>query len=185
MNYHLKGMAALCLGASCLLAVPAQAATLVVDVSGIYSNDELGDPINTVLNFNIGAFSHVTDLAWDVELYADWPSWLSEMSVMFNDYLILTPGINDTFDGFGSYAGSGHLADYGLDFYTDASGILKLEFYEEFDDWPDDWDGIWESGTITVTYTTVPEPATWAMLIAGFGLVGATARRRRMQHAHA
>lgn len=26
---------------------------------------------------------------------------------------------------------------------------------------------------------TVPEPATWAMLIAGFGMVGATARRRR------
>jgi hypothetical protein len=26
----------------------------------------------------------------------------------------------------------------------------------------------------------VPEPATWAMLIAGFGLVGAAARRRRM-----
>ena len=25
----------------------------------------------------------------------------------------------------------------------------------------------------------VPEPATWAMLIAGFGLVGAAARRRR------
>ena len=26
----------------------------------------------------------------------------------------------------------------------------------------------------------VPEPATWAMLIAGFGLVGAAARRRRL-----
>jgi len=25
----------------------------------------------------------------------------------------------------------------------------------------------------------VPEPATWAMLIAGFGLVGVSARRRR------
>jgi hypothetical protein len=25
----------------------------------------------------------------------------------------------------------------------------------------------------------VPEPATWAMLIAGFGFVGAAARRRR------
>lgn len=25
----------------------------------------------------------------------------------------------------------------------------------------------------------IPEPATWAMLITGFGLVGATVRRRR------
>ncbi len=25
----------------------------------------------------------------------------------------------------------------------------------------------------------VPEPATWAMMLAGFGLVGATVRRRR------
>ena len=31
----------------------------------------------------------------------------------------------------------------------------------------------------------VPEPATWAMLIAGFGLVGATMRRRRMGAVHA
>jgi len=27
--------------------------------------------------------------------------------------------------------------------------------------------------------SVVPEPASWAMLIAGFGLVGAVARRRR------
>jgi hypothetical protein len=32
---------------------------------------------------------------------------------------------------------------------------------------------------VLVTQAAVPEPATWAMLIAGFGLVGATARRRR------
>jgi hypothetical protein len=30
-----------------------------------------------------------------------------------------------------------------------------------------------------VSVTTVPEPASWAMLIAGFGLVGAVARRQR------
>jgi hypothetical protein len=33
--------------------------------------------------------------------------------------------------------------------------------------------------TVTVTYAPVPEPATWALLIVGFGLVGASLRRFR------
>ncbi|TRW15244.1 PEPxxWA-CTERM sorting domain-containing protein [Glacieibacterium frigidum] len=38
-----------------------------------------------------------------------------------------------------------------------------------------------DDGSLDVTYTgsLVPEPATWAMMIGGFGLVGAAARRRR------
>ncbi|MFM9977947.1 MAG: DUF4394 domain-containing protein, partial [Sphingomonadaceae bacterium] len=32
---------------------------------------------------------------------------------------------------------------------------------------------------LTATTGAVPEPATWAMMITGFGIVGATARRRR------
>ncbi len=32
---------------------------------------------------------------------------------------------------------------------------------------------------VTFTPDTVPEPGTWAMLIAGFGMIGVTARRRR------
>lgn len=35
------------------------------------------------------------------------------------------------------------------------------------------------SGTVFAGNMDVPEPGTWAMLIAGFGLVGAAARRRR------
>ena len=39
------------------------------------------------------------------------------------------------------------------------------------------------SGTLTVSEVTaaVPEPATWAMMIGGFALAGATMRRRKMQ----
>jgi hypothetical protein len=35
------------------------------------------------------------------------------------------------------------------------------------------------SGSWTLATTAVPEPASWAMLIAGFGLVGVASRRRR------
>lgn len=33
-------------------------------------------------------------------------------------------------------------------------------------------------GTGTLTITAVPEPVTWAMMIGGFGLIGAASRRR-------
>lgn len=35
-------------------------------------------------------------------------------------------------------------------------------------------------GTGTLTISAVPEPDNWALLIAGFGLIGAIAHRRRM-----
>ena len=38
-------------------------------------------------------------------------------------------------------------------------------------------DGYWTGDN--VVYDAVPEPATWAMMIGGFGLVGATLRSRR------
>lgn len=34
------------------------------------------------------------------------------------------------------------------------------------------------NSTLTYNYTPVPEPATWAMMLAGFGLAGAAMRRR-------
>jgi hypothetical protein len=39
--------------------------------------------------------------------------------------------------------------------------------------------GMVEGGQLFLLQSNVPEPATWAMLIAGFGAVGVAARRRR------
>jgi hypothetical protein len=40
-------------------------------------------------------------------------------------------------------------------------------------------DGIAGRGVLSVLAAAVPEPSTWAMLVAGFGLVGVSIRRRR------
>ncbi len=48
-------------------------------------------------------------------------------------------------------------------------------------------DESWQVGRVTVTGAAagaVPEPAAWAMLITGFGLVGATLRSRRQGSIH-
>ena len=40
--------------------------------------------------------------------------------------------------------------------------------------------GYWTLDNVAFTGGAVPEPATWALMIGGFGLAGATLRRRRM-----
>ncbi len=42
------------------------------------------------------------------------------------------------------------------------------------------YDGVYynDSTGVNFTFTTVPEPASWALMVAGFGLVGVAARRR-------
>ncbi|MFQ3664785.1 MAG: PEPxxWA-CTERM sorting domain-containing protein [Sphingomonadaceae bacterium] len=174
-----------------LVATPAAAVVTIFEVDLIDSNDGLGAPINEVRFVNIGANATVTGLGWDVLLYADPPSWFSEMVVALGSsssfyQLFLTPGAGDNSPGFRFYSSGGilDLVGSGLDFSVDADGLLRLEFFESFVDYPNDWDGIWVEGTIAIQHTgngsgVIPEPGTWAMMIAGFGLVGNALRRRR------
>ncbi|WP_284620301.1 PEP-CTERM sorting domain-containing protein [Aquabacterium humicola] len=177
------------LAAAALAATPAQAGIVVVDVSLIFSNDALGSATNEVLSVAIGAWQNVVKVSWDVELYADSPSWLSEISVDISGVngngIALSPGVGANVSGAQVFAGSFDLLANALNFQADATGNLRLEFFESFDDFtnapPDNWDGIWRSGSITIE--TIPEPATYGLM--GVALLGAAFASRRRQRADA
>jgi len=159
--------------------------TQTLNVGGILSNEELGSAQNEVrfLNF-AGAQVRVIGLSWDVDLYADSPSWLSEISVDLSSPLgglALSPGFGDDNPGTGSYSSAGFvdLVGLGADFLLDATGNLRFEFFESFNDFASAWDGQWRSGNITVRVDVVPEPATAAMVLLALGALGANSRRRK------
>jgi hypothetical protein len=158
-----------------------------LDVTGIYSFDGQGDPLNEVRNLQIGASARVIGIGWDTTQFADSPSWLSEMVVSFGStsvgFVNLTTGIGDDFPGTLSYSSGGvvDLIGLGLDFPVDADGVLRMEFFESFDDFANDWDGLWESGALTIRVAAehvVPEPSVYALLLLGLAGVAGSARRR-------
>jgi hypothetical protein len=175
--------------AAVALPAAASADTYVFNISNIESFGEFGDPSNNVFTQNIGAGSIITGVSYNVNLTAFTPSYLSELVLAFTPTdtlggVFLTPGFADAAPGTASYSDSADLVDLGLSFAVGADGLLRLEFFEDFDDGSVAPDGVWNSGSITFTYTpsgagAVPEPATWAMMIGGFGMVGGAMRRRQ------
>jgi hypothetical protein len=173
------------------------AAPLVVDVTGVQSVGEIGDPGNTVMNLNVGANATITAISYSVNLTAFNPSWLSEIGLAFTDSdgiegVVFNPGFDDENPGTATYADSADLTALGLSFSVGADGILRLEFYEDFDDAQVNPDGRWNFGTITFNVEggtvlppvdpgtpggQVPEPA--SALLIGAGLAALGYRRRR------
>lgn len=165
------------------------AAPVVVNVAGIESIGEQGDPRNTVLMLNVGANAHIVSVGYDINVTAFDPSWLSELTLAFSDTsgngVFFSPSDVDD-PGTGSYADFADLISLGLDFNVGADGILMLEFFDGFDDGIEP-NGIWNSGTITFGIediiappgNDVPEPGTVLLLGAGLAALGYTSRRRR------
>ena len=73
-----------------------------------------------------------------------------------------------------------------LNYGSGGSGILTVQLTDALFNkgifWgttPGEKHGGYVDATFTLTQSAVPEPATWAMMITGFGLVGAAMRRRQ------
>jgi hypothetical protein len=176
-----------------LLVSGALAHAVIVDFTVNFNNDlsmdPYGDPDNLVAMADMDTYFpgysnfKVVGIGWDVDLYADSPSWLSELVIASEDStqtngVFLTPGIGDDFSGSGTYSSGGvlDLVSLALDFNLNPDNVLRLELFEGFDDYPNDWDGIWTSGSVTYRMEAVPEPASIVAVAAGLALV---ARRRR------
>lgn len=74
-------------------------------------------------------------------------------------------------DGFGIFVGDNQV-----------SGSNFTTFYFGYDDEIRNVDDNHDDFIIRATVNAVPEPATWAMLVFGFGIVGSTLRRRSRTH---
>jgi PEP-CTERM motif len=74
--------------------------------------------------------------------------------------------INEDLGGFDYITLSGDLVA------TSSSTILGFVFYHE--------PSFWFLDNVSLVESVIPEPATWGMMIAGFGLVGSALRRRRI-----
>lgn len=169
-----------------LISAPALAGSgLVLDVSGIDSKDALGSPANTVLNVQVGANALINSLAWDLQLQAFDPSWLSHIKLSLGPssgagLVAFTPGINDEHSGSAHYSGSANLVDHGLAFQVGDDGLLRLEFFEGLDNGVVPTDGKWLSGTLSLGVSPVPEPTSAFLMVLGlFALLGARGIARR------
>ena len=172
-------------GGSITTAIVGQQVDQIINVTGITSVAVAGTAGNTVLSFNVGAGSSVVGIGWDVNNTATSPSWLSEMAVGFRNTdntggVNLTVGQGDDLPGTKSYSSGGvlDLIGLGLSFTANANGLVRVEFYESFNDPEVNPDGIWNSGSLTLRVVPVPEPATYGMMALGLLAMGAFVRRR-------
>jgi len=181
--------------ASAALAAGAQAATAF---SNDYGNVDMSSPNAVTASFGAGAG------AGSVSFHLDGFNTLDGDNY-YIDVFTLTVNGSAVFSGTWDLGGGGAdevlLAPAGYSLTKNgtsslditvpvalASGTNQVTFAY---DSPVEWNGSgragpqglgdegWGLGQVTVTATTVPEPAEGALLVAGLGLVGLAARRRR------
>ncbi len=142
-----------------------------------------------LLNFNLtGDYT----ASWTLDSNPT-PDWEDGSSFVFVNLPGNFPGSDDnrvTIVFVASNSGGGLLIDVPISFYVTGpqlfSGTTARPTFHtgtfllaDFSDGPED-----NTLVISEANAAIPEPATWAMMIAGFGLIGSALRRRREQAAH-
>lgn len=85
-----------------------------------------------------------------------------------------------SFGPFAASATTGLWLQYSASFTATTNGAVNFAIVNQNTELSGNDFGI---DDISLTANAIPEPATWAMLLAGFGLIGMAARRRRTQAA--
>ena len=183
---------AVALAALMLATAPALAGTAVVNIDttggATYNRVLAGTPptglsaVGTAVRYQITAFTVDTSGAYDLNSIVgtrDYDNFLTLYAGSFDPSAALTNALVANDDrptiGISGFAinltsGTSYFA-VTTGFDNDDFGLSQLTI-----------SGI---GNITVGGAAVPEPASWAMMIAGFGLAGAVARRRVTKVAYA
>lgn len=168
------------------LAPAAQAATALINVDNAhgYSSPDYS-PDNTIITQYLDPYAWIKKITYDVTV--DTPIILAGTAVWFgttsDSYVQFLPDPKNENSGRATYSGTIDLQDLGVDFRLDDDGLLKLQFADYYAPYYNTADTTYSSkwnGWFNVEYdspSAVPEPATWMMMLFGFGLLGAVVRR--------
>ena len=177
----MKIFGALALIASLSFGLPAAAGTVVINgdtTGGPTFNRPVGDmlslsTVGTNVAYQVTTFTVSTAGAYSLFSEAGYDNYLGLYAGAFDPTLPLLNALayNDDFNG--SLTASGFTTNLlaGVSYFAVASAFDNNGFgaYKLTVSGP---------GDISLS-SAVPEPATWAMMIAGFGLAGAALRRRK------
>lgn len=144
-------------------------------VDGGYTMGAINRPTGTdIIALGAGGTKTINFSAPVTDLYMAFTSWQGNTVSFDRPFSIVSEGCGywgcGTFGTFGGNTGFNGLGE--------VHGVLKFSGTLSsltFTDTSEDWHGF----TLGLGAGGVPEPATWAMMIAGFGMVGATLRARR------
>lgn len=164
-------------GLSFLVSASAFSAPVSVNLTNVESVSVYSDGDNSVVFVDLGANARLTGISYSVNLTAFEPSWLADMWVAFEDtdvaapsYFYFNPGFEIIEPGTASYSGMIDLTDAIPEFRVGADGLLRLQFYDSFNDLPGA-DGIWNFANFIFEVepwpSPVPEPASVLLLAAG------------------